>query len=144
MKVDWVETFGCTLATAVAFIVLIKIVAGELIAPGAMIVVAGISGAIALCLFVAVSFDRNSYELRYRSGEEMRACKPSLFDDEWGVFGARLGGPWLAILRLVLWLQFIVAAFAFGVSSELFAAASGFAIAISLTIRQLKDVSSSQ
>jgi hypothetical protein len=144
MKVDWVETFGCALATAVAIVLLIKTVAGELIAPGAMIVVAGISGAVALCLFVAVSFDRKSYEPRYRAGEEMRERKPSLFDDEWGAFGARLGSPWLAILRLVLWLQFIVAAFVFGVSSELFAAASGFAIAISVTIRQLKDVSSSQ
>lgn len=145
MKIDWVETLGCSVATAVSIVLLVKIFTGELVAPGAMIVVAAVSTAIALCLFVAVSFDRNSGEVLCRVGTEWRERRRTLFDDEWGAFGARLGGPWLAALRLALWLLCIVAVFAFGSrSSELLAAVSGFAIAILLTMRRLKDFNSSQ
>ncbi|ANP44950.1 hypothetical protein [Candidatus Viadribacter manganicus] len=147
MKVDWVETFGCAAATAVAIVVLITIFAKEVVAPGVMIVVAGLAAAIALCLFLALVFDRKGNETRTRVGEAFRreARKPDLFDDEWGTFGSRWGSPWLGLLRLVLWLQSIVVAFAFGTSSiELLAVASGFAISVLLTMRQLKVIGSSQ
>lgn len=140
MKIDWIATIGHSVAVAVMIVLLIATFARDVVSPGAMIVVASVSTAVALWLFIVVSFASFARSARGESdgptGDEALRAIADLNADGWGA---------TTFLRFVLWAQTLVVAFVFGTeSAEFLAAFSAAAISVLLMMRQLKNVGSSQ
>jgi hypothetical protein len=140
MKIDWIATIGHAVAIAVVIVLLIATFARGVLAPSAVLGVAGVSAAVALWLFVRVSFAGFSRAARgdadTADGSEVLRAITRLNDDQWGCS---------AFLRIVLFAQVLVVVFVFGPdTAEFLAAFSAFAISILLGMRQLKDVNSSR
>lgn len=140
MKIDWIATIGYSVAAAVMIVLSIATLAKDIVAPGAMIVVASVSTAVALWLFIMLSFRSFSRAARGESdgptGDEALRAIADLNADGWGT---------VTFLRFVLWAQTIVVTFVFGAeSAEFLAAFSASAISVVLMMRQLKDIGSSQ
>lgn len=139
MKVDWITTFSNAVAVAVVIVLLVAIFSDDIVAPGAMIVVACASTAVALWLFIMLSFVSFRRAARGEAdgptGDEAVRAITRINDDQWG----------MTILRAVLLAQSVATAFIFGAASaEFLAAFSAFSISISLQMRQIKNVGSSQ
>lgn len=100
---------------------------------------ATISAGCAIALFLAMIVDPEVHLGVQRANDEMHGgdlfrFRP-VWDEHWGIFGDRLGSFILAILRLVLFVETVIAAFSFGVPSEaFFVGAGGFMISMLLTL----------
>jgi hypothetical protein len=74
--------------------------------------------------------------LEVQRDPSIRSYGPNFFHDEWGLFGTRMGSPLLATIRLLLFIEFVLALILSGHADHrvLFLAASSFATVMMLTI----------
>jgi len=100
------------------------------------------TGAYFAVMFATMVFSRQLQEGVRRANRELQGDQPfrfrrvRLFDPHWGVFGDRLGDPFLGLLRVILLGEVAVSAIAFGVPSYgFFLATGGFGVAMLLTHR---------
>lgn len=104
------------------------------------------TGVYAIVLFLLIVFDRRLQAIVLEVGQTQRSPRAGShpwFDVHWGVFGSRLGGLPLAILRIILFFEFWVAILLRGISSEAAVAGMlGFVISILLTLRAIGDSAS--
>lgn len=123
----------------------------DAISEGAFHVIAYATASVAALLFVSMLFDPASHFAINAANREMQGDQPfkfrfiSLFDEEWGLFGAKGGNRFLLALRCVLFVEFLVALVTTPRTQSLYGAAPlilaalGFAISILLSLDQLKN-----
>jgi hypothetical protein len=108
---------------------------------------AWVSAGVLAILFLRILFDRECHRAVNAANAELNGNNPfawrwiSLRDPTWGLFGSRAGGGYLAKLRVVLIVEFVLLVIAegWGRPQPLLIASAAFGIVTLLTIAQLKD-----
>lgn len=109
-----------------------------------IMIVAVMVAAFALFLFVVTLLNRDVRAAMGRMNKEhgdgslIPARGFPLNHLRWGVFGSAGGGVGLGLLRILLFLEFWMVLWVRGESFNALAAIAGFAIAIMLTLRQMR------
>ena len=108
---------------------------------------AWMSAGVLAFVFLRILFDRACHRAVNAANAELNGNNPfafrrvSLGDPTWGLFGSRVGGGYLAVLRVALFAEFVLLLIAegYGRPQSLLIASAAFGIVTLLTIAQLKD-----
>ena len=120
----------------------------HLLTDGVLRVVIVISAGFLATLFLRALFDPACHRAVNAANKELKGDRPLklrwalIFDRTWGLFGSRMGGGYLKLIRPILLAEFVLGLLTNGSGESglpLLLAAAGFGTAIMLTIIQLKD-----